>query len=44
LSAVTGLSLQEVVVAAFAAYYGRLPRTLKRETERVGAARRRYRL
>jgi hypothetical protein len=43
LSAVTGLSLQEVVIAAFTAYYRRLPRTLRRQIERVGAARLRYR-
>jgi len=42
LSAVTGFSLQQVVVAAFSCHYRRLPRSLKRQSARVRAARRRY--
>jgi hypothetical protein len=35
IAAVTGLSLQQVVVAAFDAYYARLPKALRREVEQI---------
>jgi hypothetical protein len=44
LSAVTGFSLQRVVVAAFSCYYRQLPRSLKRQSSRIRAARSRYRV
>ena len=42
LSAVTGLTLQEVVAAAFEKYYSRLPRALRDQVEQIADARRRY--
>jgi AraC-like DNA-binding protein len=41
-SAVTGLTLQEVVVSAFEKYYTRLPRALRDQVEQIADARRRY--
>jgi hypothetical protein len=43
LSAVTGLSVQEVVLDAFDRYYSRLPRAMRQQVNEITAARRRYR-
>jgi hypothetical protein len=42
LAAVTGMSLQEVVIEAFACYYRSVPRALRQQAEQICVARRRY--
>ena len=44
LSAVTGLSVQEVLLDAFKRYYSRLPRSVRQHANEITDARRRYRV